>query len=104
VIIVLGGEFRMNKNARKRSKATPKSGKKKLSSRKIIVRLSNLLAKDAPKAKLSPKVEKEIILKLVQLLVIVDEGLPFGLIAWCDCSNGEYIPASACRLLGYHCE
>ena len=65
----------MNKAATM-NKAPTKEKKKKLTSKELIVKLAQLVAKDAPKAKLIPRLEKKIIRELGRILEEVDTHVP----------------------------
>ncbi len=65
----------MNKAATM-NKAPTNKKKKKLTSKQVIVKLATFIAKDAPKAKLGPRLEKKIIRELGRVLEEVDTHLP----------------------------
>jgi hypothetical protein len=65
----------MNKAATM-NKAPTNKKKKKLTSKELIVKLAQLVAKDAPKAVLGPRLEKKIIRELGRVLQEVDTHLP----------------------------
>jgi hypothetical protein len=58
------------------NKAPTKKPKKKPTSKEVIVKLAKFIAKDAPKAKLGPNLEKRIIRELGRVLEQVDTHLP----------------------------
>jgi hypothetical protein len=69
------------------NKAPAKKNKKKLTAKQLIVKLATYIAKDAPKAKLGPRLEKRIVRELGRVLQQVDTHIPkkdiVGGNCWC---------------------
>jgi hypothetical protein len=93
------------KNARAIKNAHSKKPRKRLPYKELIVTLAKLIAKDAAKAELSEKLQKQIVKELGKVLQQVDAKLPFiSLKCWCTYDGAaSCILKANCLLLGGHC-
>jgi len=95
----------MNKAATM-NKAPAKKKMKKLTSKELIVKLATFVAKDAPKAILSARLEKKIIRELGRVLQEIDTHLPKkdlggGALCWCIFDgSARCLTTSNCTLIG----
>ena|SRR6266700_3950733 len=93
------------KNARAIKNAHSKKPRKKLPYKELIVGLAKLIAKDAAKAELSQKVQKQIVRELGKILEQVDAHPPFvSLKCYCTYDGAaSCILKANCLLLGGRC-
>ncbi len=95
----------MNKAATM-NKAPSKKKKKPLTPVELIVKLGTFIAKDAPKAKLSPRLQKKIIRELGRVLQEIDTNVPkkdlVGGLCWCKYNGSArcYTPTNCAGLHG----